>query len=208
MPDTKHIAFAAFALALLVAPAAHAQEQTATPTDSEPSGELRLGKLYSFGGGTGLEHGFGMDLRYHAFPARNLDGFIGAFAQGQYELGDAWRFAGGVTGGWGFFGLELGVSHRTATATYAGSTGLHIAQYFQLGPVAVGARLTVPLVDHIPQNIASAPSVQGIEGALTVRLSFGFTVHGRSRGHSCQGAAGHGMGGGGVRDPHAQHGHP
>lgn len=190
---TKHhlLAISTFALALgLAAPVAHAQDQAAS-ADAEqgPTGELRVGKLYTFGGGTDLQHGFGMDLRYHVFPERNADGFLGVFAQGQYELGDAWRFAGGVTGGWGFFGLELGVSHRTATATYAGSTGLHVAQYFQIGPVAVGARLTVPLVDYLPQNIAGAPAVQGVEGALTVRMSFGFNVHGQRRANSsCHGS--------------------
>ncbi len=157
-----------------------AQEQVA-PQDSTPTGVLRLGKLYSFGGGAALEHGFGMDLRYQVFPERQLDAYFGTFAQGQYEVGDAWRFAGGITGGFGIFGLELGISHRTDTATYAASTGLHIGQRFTLGPVSVGARLTLPLVDHVPANIAPPVGVQGIEGAVTVSMSFGFTVHGQRR---------------------------
>ena len=133
------------ALGLASAAPASAQEAAST----EPTGILRVGKLYSFGGGTDLQHGFGMDLRYQVYPERNMDGYIGLFSQGQYELGDAWRFDGGVTGGWGFFGLEIGISHRTATATYAGSTGLHIGQSLTFGPVSIGGRLTIPLVDDV-----------------------------------------------------------
>ncbi len=186
------------ALGLAASPAL-AQE---TQQDDGPSGVLRLGKLYSFGGGAQLEHGFGMDLRYELYPTQGLDGYTGLFAQGQYELGDAWRMAGGLTGGWGAFGLEVGVSHRTATSAFAGSTGLHIGQSLTFGPVSIGGRLTIPLVDHLPQNVAIAPGVQGIEGAVTLRMSFGFTVHGQRRGHrSCHAH------GGRVRNPHGQHGH-
>lgn len=157
---------------------AAAQEQA---PDTTPTGVLRLGKLYSFGGGSALEHGFGMDLRYHVYPERQLDAFVGTFAQGQYELGDAWRFAGGISGGFGFFGLELGIAHRTATAGYVGSTGLHIGQSFTFGPVSLGGRLTIPLVDHRQDNMAPPLGVQGIEGAITLSVSFGFTVHGERR---------------------------
>ena len=164
------------------------------------------GRRGPLGGGAQLEHGFGMDLRYELYPAQGLDGYTGLFAQGQYELGDAWRMAGGLTGGWGAFGLEVGVSHRTATSAFAGSTGLHIGQSLTFGPVSIGGRLTIPLVDHLPQNVAIAPGLQGIEGAVTLRMSFGFTVHGQRhgqrRGHrSCHAH------GGRVRNPHGQHGH-
>lgn len=185
--------------ALSLAGVAHAQDQ-APATDPGPTGELRLGKLYSFGGGTDLQHGFGLDLRYHVMPERSMDGYLGLFGQGQYELGDAWRFAGGLSAGWGIFGIELGVSHRTETATMAGSTGLHVGQAFTFGPVSIGGRLTIPLVDHGVQG--TTMGVQGIEGALVLRLSFGFTVHGQRRAHGC-----HAHQGGGVRDPHASHGH-
>lgn len=184
----------------LAASTAQAQNQTPS-TDTGPTGVLRLGKLYSFGGGTDLQHGFGLDVRYHVFPERNMDGHIGLFAQGQYELGDAWRMAGGLSAGWGMFGIEIGVSHRTETALMAGSTGLHIGQAFTFGPLSVGGRLTIPLVDHVAQG--SSMGIQGIEGALVLRLGFDFRVHGQRRSSGC-GAHHHG---GGVRDPHAQHGH-
>ena len=187
---------------LAMAPIASAQEQAST--DSGPAGELRIGKLYSFGGGTDLQHGFGLDLRYHVFPQRGMDGYLGLFGQGQYELGDAWRFAGGLSAGWGIFGIEVGVSHRTETATMAGSTGLHVAQAFTFGPLSVGGRLTIPLVDHGVQG--TTMGVQGIEGALVLRLGFGCTVHGQLHGHGSHGCRAH-HGGGGVRDPHAAHGH-
>lgn len=166
----------------------------AQQADTGPSGTLRVGKIYSFGGGEDLQHGFGMDLRYELYPEGGMDGYVGVLAQGQYETGDAWRMVGGVTGGWGVFGLELGVSHRTATSMYAGSTGLHIGQSFTFGPVSIGGRLTVPLVDHMPQNVADAPAVQGIEGAIVLRMGFGFTVHGqrqRRGGGACHGGFGH-----------------
>jgi hypothetical protein len=177
--------------ALGIATAAPASAQEAAPVSTEPTGILRVGKLYSFGGGTDLQHGFGMDLRYQLYPERNMDGYIGLFSQGQYELGDAWRFDGGVTGGWGFFGLEVGISHRTATATYAGSTGLHIGQSLTFGPISIGGRLTIPLVDDVPQNVAVTPNVQGIEGAVTITLGWGFTVHGQRRASGCHGMHGH-----------------
>lgn len=179
----KGISAAVIAVALAIgigggSGAASAQQREADPG---PTGVLRASKLYSFGGGTALEHGFGLDLRYQLFPARDLDGFVGLFGQGQYELGDAWRFAGGLTGGWGPLGFEVGVSHRTATATYAGSTGLHVAQSLTFGPVSIGGRITIPLVDYVPQNVAMPPSVQGFEAALTLTVGWGFTIHGPRR---------------------------
>jgi hypothetical protein len=163
-----------------------ASAQSEAPAQGDTSsGVLRPGALYSYGGGTDLSNGFGMDLRYQYFPQRDLGAFVGAFAQGQYELGDAWRFDGGITGGWGVFGIELGVSQRTATATYAGSTGLHIGQSITFGPLSIGARLTIPLVDYVPQNMPVPPSVQGIEGAVTLTLGWGFTIHGQPRHSGC-----------------------
>ena len=195
----KTTLLAALISTLALTTTAQAQDASASAdalaavADTGPVGELRLGKLYSFGGGADLQHGFGLDARYHVYPDRDVDGYIGLFGQGQYELGDAWRAAGGVSFGWGFFGLELGVSHRTETATMAGSTGLHIGQAFTYGPLSIGARVTIPLYDDVTQG--SAMGVQGIEGALTLRLSFGFTVHGQRRqsGHGCHsGHGGHG----------------
>lgn len=186
--QTNHRAIVALAIGIVIGAwsgAASAQEQQ--PVDTSPTGMLRVAKLYSFGGGAALDHGFGLDLRYRILPARDMDGYVGLFGQGQYELGDAWRFAGGITGGWGFFGLEVGVAHRTATATYAGSTGLHIGQSITFGPVSIGGRLTIPLVDYVPENVAMPPSVQGFEGALTVTVGFDFRVHGarRQSSHGC-----------------------
>ncbi len=194
-----HLPLAVLLASLGLATTAHAQEQ-APAADLGPTGVLRIGKLYTFGGGTELQHGFGLDLRYHVYPDGDAEGHLGIFAQGQYELGDAWRFAGGVSAGWGMFGLEVGVSHRTETATMAGSTGLHIGQAFTFGPVSIGGRLAIPLVDHDSQG--SSMGVQGIEGALVLRLGFGFTVHGERRSQGCGAHQG-----GGVRNPHSPHGH-
>ena len=196
---TRSLTLALLAATLCAAPSlASAQD-----APSDPRGTLRVSSLYSFGGGGDLQHGFGLDLRYELQPDARYDGYFGVLAQSQYELGDAWRTAVGVTGGWGLFGLELGVAHRTGTATYAGSTGLHIGQSFTFGPVSIGGRLTIPLMDHIPQNVATPALVQGIEGALVIRVGFGFRLHGPSRGHGCHAHTPQ------VRDPHqsSHHGH-
>lgn len=186
MGSTKRATMIALALAVCaVAGSASAQEREATPEATGPSGVLRIGSLYSFGGGTDLQHGFGMDVRYQLFPEANMDAYVGVYAQSQYELGDAWRFSGGITGGWSFLGFDVGIAHRTATATYAGSTGLQIAQSITFGPVSVGGRITIPLVDYLPQNVADVPSVQGFEGALTVTLAWGFTTNGPRRNSGC-----------------------
>lgn len=179
---TRLLAVAVLSSLLAAAPVEAQTEST------DPTGVLRVGKLYSYGGGTDLQHGFGMDLRYEFYPSASEDGYVGLVAQGQYELGDAWRVAGGLAAGWGIFGLEVGVSHRTQTSGFAASTGLQIAQSFTFGPVSIGGRLTIPLVDHQGRNPASPPGVQGIEGALVLRLAFGFTVNGSRRsGHACHG---------------------
>lgn len=163
-------------------------------------GVLRGSGLYNFGGGADLQHGFGLDLRYELYPDGAEDGYIGVFSQNEYQTGDAWRFAGGVNAGWGVFGLELGVSHRTATDMFAGSTGLHIGQSFTFGPMSIGARLTVPLHDHIPTNIVAPMATQGIEGAVVLRLGWGFQVHGPRRAHGCHAHVGQ------RRNPHQRRG--
>jgi hypothetical protein len=178
--------------ALVLATLMFSSAALAQQDEEGPSHVLRVGKLYSFGGGTNLDHGFGLDLRYQFLPDADLDGYFGVYAQGQYELGDAWRFNGGLTGGWGMFGLDVGVSHRTATSEYVGSTGLSIAQHITFGPISVGGRLTIPLYDHMQGNVVDAPTlVQGIEGAVTVTLGWGFTLSGPSHNEGCHGHGGH-----------------
>lgn len=202
MSYSRMIGAMAIALGMWTASATALAQEQQPDNPHDARGVLRAGKLYSFGGGTDLQHGFGLDLRYELYPDGAEDGYVGLFSQGQYELGDAWRFAGGFNLGWGAFGLEVGVSHRTATEDYAGSTGLHIGQSFTFGPASLGARLTVPLVDHVPENIVTPMSVQGIEGAVVLRIGWGFQVHGPQREH--RGCHAHG---GQRRDPHSHHGH-
>src|SRR5262245_56609067 len=71
---------------------------------------LRCSGLYSVGGGVDLQHGGGSDLRYRFYPTREFDGYFGHFANEEYQSGDAWRFAGGLTAGWGPVSLDVGVS--------------------------------------------------------------------------------------------------
>ena len=52
-----------------------------------------------------------------------------------------------------------------------------------MGPVSVGARLTVPLYDHIPTNIVAPMATQGVEGAVVFRLGWGFQIHGERQSH-------------------------
>lgn len=182
-----HVGIPAICLAVLLLPASSALGQSiGQSVDPGATHSLRVGKLYTFGGGDELAHGFGLDLRYSIFPEGQFDGFFGVFGNGTYDTSDAFRFAGGLTLGWSLVGLELGVSHRTATAGYAGSTGLSIGQTLTFGPLMIGGRLTIPLVDHVPQNVADTPAVQGFEGAVTVSLGFDFTLMGQRRGLSGQ----------------------
>ena len=165
-------------MAILMAGAVTANAQEAGAESAY--GTLRLGSVYSFGGGDTLEHGFGMDLRYQAHIFGDTGAFLGGFTTGQYELGDAWRAAGGLSIGWRFMSLDVGIAHRTATDDFAASTGLQIGQTFTFGPVSVGGRLTLPLVDDLRLNADDDRRVQGIEGALVVTLAWGFTVHGQA----------------------------
>lgn len=152
---------------------------------------LRIGKLYSFGGGNDTRHGFGLDLRYRLYPGSSPL-HIGLFSQGQYELGEAFRFAGGVTAGFGMLTLEVGAAHRTAASGFAATTGIHLAKALDLGPVTVGARVTLPVHTQIPQNVAVEPGRQGTEIAFFLRGGFDITLDGpRRRAASCHGG-GHG----------------
>ena len=132
---------------------AHAQQEA-----TGASGTLTLGKSYTLGGGTDIQHGFGLDLRYSVYPEAEMDGYLGILAQGEYQSGDAWRFVGGLQGGWDFFGLEVGISHRTETAGYAGSTGLHLGQSPETRSLVPG-RLVESTVDD--DALASDQLAQG-----------------------------------------------
>lgn len=149
------------------------------------TGNLRFTKIYSYGGGARARHQGGLDLRYSIFPTRTPL-HVGAFAQSAYEFdaGDVYRFAGGITLGFAALQLEVGISHRTTSAFSAGSTGLHIGKQILLGPFAIGGRITIPLVDHMPENVADPPVVQGFEAALVISFGWDINLHGPSRDHS------------------------
>ncbi|MGF1466919.1 MAG: hypothetical protein ACFCGT_12375 [Sandaracinaceae bacterium] len=162
------------------------------PLPDGPTTVLRLSGLYSYGGGRDVRNGFGADARLRIYPGETPL-FVGTFGQGQYELGEAWRFAGGLTAGFGMFALEVGVAQRTTAGNVAGSTGLHIAKAIDLGPVTLGGRITIPFTNQRPQNVEDVQT-QGVEGAFFVRMGFDLTLSGTPRRYAggCSGPRGHG----------------
>jgi hypothetical protein len=164
------------ALAMSASPAAAQDEWT---------GNLRLTKTVAYGGGHRPHPEGGLDVRYSVFPTRTPFHF-GVFAHSAYvwDAGDIWRFAGGFTIGWAALQLEVGIAHRTISALEAGSTGLQLAKTVLLGPFAISARFTIPLVDYLPENTTGPPLRQGFEAALVVSFGWDLTVHGPARDHS------------------------
>jgi hypothetical protein len=152
-------------------------QATFTPT---ALGFLSPALLYSNVWGRSPAHGVGAELTYSYHPraARHL--VLGAFTQGQVYTDGSLRFAGGIQTGYGPFGVELGLAHRTGTGDFSATTGLHVAPYLSLGVLSVALRFTVPL-----QDVAGAPNSgvpplgQGPETALTLGLRFPVRVHGQ-----------------------------
>ncbi|MBX3248298.1 MAG: hypothetical protein KF901_14050 [Myxococcales bacterium] len=138
-------------------------------------------------------HGFGGGLELLRYP--NASGWRwGVFAEGLGQLDGAWRVAGGLSGGYGVFGTQIGLAHRTV-GDYAAATSLQIAKTLTLGPAGIALRVTLPIHHHQPAQLP-AMERQGVEMALVFQLGWSFTVRGvRPRHtHSC-GSHGHGRSG-------------
>ncbi|MBI5514655.1 MAG: hypothetical protein HY909_12845 [Deltaproteobacteria bacterium] len=165
---------------------AGAQAQTAPQAPATPQfaptalGFLSPALVYSNVWGRSPAHGVGAELAYSYHPraARRL--VLGAFTQGQVYTDGSLRFAGGLQTGYGPFGVELGLAHRTGTDDFRASTGLHVAPYLSLGVLSVALRFTVPLNDtQGAPNSGVASLGQGPETALTLGLRIPVRVHGQ-----------------------------
>jgi hypothetical protein len=162
------------------APAAESAERAArAPRLGRSSTILSPGVLGSYGGGASGEFGVGLELRLVHYPTRYSLRF-GGFVQGEVQSDGTVRMVGGLANGLWLFGCELGLAYRTDTGRYASSLGLHIGKTIDFGPVRIGGRITIPLVDFQPPN-TDGRLVQGVEGALVVSFQIPSTVDGPER---------------------------
>ncbi|MEM7604790.1 MAG: hypothetical protein AAF411_05480 [Myxococcota bacterium] len=137
------------------------------------------------------EHGFGLDLQLRVFTGASAF-HVGAFIAGDLMLDGSERFAGGFAGGYGPFGIQLGIAQRTAADGFAASTGVHLAKTLTFGPVGVIFRVTIPVASQGEQGLRE----RSFERAFTLSLGWNFGVSGQRPSHSCGGhGGGHGHGG-------------
>jgi hypothetical protein len=182
---------AAFVLALSFPTAALAQEaaeaprpsffermraRMSAPEEGAASWQLVPAVLVSYGAGATDNFGAGASLRLHHLPS-GLPLRIGGFLTGEVMADGAMRVAGGLEGGMSMMGCQIGLAWRTGTEhnglRWGGSLGLHIGKTFDLGPIAIGGRLTIPLYDQLAPNEGTT-RVQGVEGQVV--LSVGPTL--------------------------------
>lgn len=168
-------------LALSVAPSlAAAQEAgSAEPRLGRSTTVLTPSVLLSYGGGDAAELGIGGQLRLDHYPTRYAMR-TGGLVQAELQSDGSVRMLGALAGAMWIFGCELGLAYRTDTGRYASSLGLHIGKTVLLGPVSVGGRLTIPLVDFVDAQGAHT-RVQGLEGALVVSVGLPSTLEGPER---------------------------
>lgn len=130
-------------------------------------------------------HGFGGGLELMHYPGA-AGWRWGVFAEGLGQLDGAWRVAGGLAGGYGVFGTQIGLAHRTM-GDYAAATSLQIAKTLTLGPAGIALRISVPLRHYQPAQLPALER-QGVEMALVFQLGWSFTVRGvrpQRSSHSC-----------------------
>lgn len=159
----------------------------------EPGRAIQLRPSFRYTQGMQNEvraHGFGVDLELRIFPSRSPWRY-GAFISGDLMLDATQRYAAGLVGGYGMFGIEVGVAQRTASDRFAASTGLHLAKTFTLGPVGIAFRMTIPLASQMAGQ--EDREIRGFERAFRVSLGWSFGVSGQRPTHSsfC-GPGGHG----------------
>ena len=151
----------------------------ATPRLGRSSTVLTSSVLASYGGGQSGELGIGLQLRLDHYPTR-YGLRVGGFVQGEVQSDGSVRLAGGLANAMWIFGCEIGVAYRTDTGRYASSLGLHLGKTFLLGPVSIGARVTIPLVDF-PSAQGGPTATQGIEGAVVLSFNLPTTLDGPDR---------------------------
>lgn len=142
---------------------------------------LSPGLMYSMGGGDTFQMGIGASLRLDHYPTR-WPIHMGGFVTGEIQTEGSVRVAGGLSGGLSLMACEIGLAYRTDTGIYASSLGLHIGKTITFGPFSIGGRLTIPLIDFVPDvQTGGNTRVQGIEGAVVLTFALPTTIDGQER---------------------------
>ncbi|MEM9073293.1 MAG: hypothetical protein AAGE52_32610 [Myxococcota bacterium] len=164
--------------------AASASAQDAPTNEADPAdGAIVLRPSAQWGIVKGdRTSGFGLGLEYIAFPNQSYWNY-GFFAETQGELDGAWRVAAGVRGGFGMFGVQLGVMHRTE-GDYAATTAIHLAKTVTFGPVGVGWRVAIPVATYQPDQ-GERLQTRGFEAGIVLNFGWSFTVRGTRPAWGC-----------------------
>jgi hypothetical protein len=196
---------ATFAVSLLLLTAASASAQSedtsnastpsassasvATPNPANGAWQLRPSLAWSVVTDE-RTHGLGGGLELIRFP--NASAWrVGVFSEAFGELDGAARVAGGLSFGYGMFGLQAGVAHRTE-GDYAAATSLQIAKTLTFGPAGIALRMGIPLHTYGSSQDFDLPS-RGVELAVVVQVGWSFTLSGARppHTHSCHGHGHH-----------------
>ncbi len=146
-----------------------------------PALQLRPTASYAFTKGD-RAHGFGLGLELLRYPGSSPLRW-GLFGETQAELGGSWRSAAGVSAGYGGFGVQLGLAHRTE-GDYAAATMIHIAKTFTWGPVGIAARLGIPVRTYQPSQ-GPAMQSRGVEFGIVFSAGWSLNVQGERSPWGC-----------------------
>lgn len=191
----------------LVPAGALAQDEGAIEASAVTEGpvEPRLGRStttvtpsvqLAYGAGLDDELGIGLRLRLDHYPSRTSIRF-GGFVDAEVQTDGSVRVAGGLANGMWLFGCELGVAYRADTGRYTSSVGLHIGKSILLGPVTIGGRITIPLIDFLPAQ-DDGQRAMGLEGQVVLTVGLPTTLDGPERnpfdcGHHARGRSSNGL---------------
>ena len=159
-----------------------------TPSVRGPALQLRPSVMYAFTKGD-RAHGFGVGLELMRYPGSSPLRW-GFFAETQAELDGAWRTAGGFGLGWGGFGMNVGIAHRTL-GDYATSTMIHLAKTFHWGPVGVSGRIGIPVHETQPSQGPPLPT-RGVEFGMVLSVGWSFNLQGDRSAWGCDHHGHHG----------------
>lgn len=168
----------------LESPAATVEALAVTPNPSNGAWQLRPSLAWSLIKGE-RTHGLGGGLELVRFPNASAWRY-GLFSEGFGELDGAARFAGGLSVGYGMFGIQAGIAHRTQ-GDYAAATSLQLAKTLTFGPAGIALRMGIPLhTQRSSQDLVLQE--RGVELAVVVQVGWSFTLAGArpQRSHSCR----------------------
>lgn len=158
--------------------AAVGRAQHAEPRLGRSSTILTPSAILSYGAGVDDELGAGLQLRLDHYPTRYAVRF-GGFVQAELTTDGSFRIAGGFANAMWLFGCEVGLAYRSDTGRYASSLGLHLGKSVLLGPVAIGARVTIPLADF--PSVQDGQRIMGVEAQVVLAVGVPATLDGPER---------------------------